>query len=71
MKWKNVHHDAPPGDGDRVLLAVNGVYYLTFFDKARGIFRLQDDPDSYFTPSESTSMYWTEIEEPPHVRDAY
>jgi hypothetical protein len=71
MKWNNVHRDKLPPDGQHTLLAVNGIYYLTFYDGKRGYFRLKDDPESYFTVEEGPSMYWTEIDEPPHVRDDY
>jgi hypothetical protein len=62
MKWKNVHRDRPPGDGQLILLSVNGVYYLTYYDAEKELFRLKEEPDSFFTKDERFSMYWLAFE---------
>jgi hypothetical protein len=65
MKWKNVHKDALPADGQQVLLAVEGIYYCTTYSAERRIFRLKDEPDSFFAVEDNAIYYWVEIDEPP------
>jgi hypothetical protein len=64
LKWKNVHIDRLPLDGQEVLLTVEGVYYMTRYDAAKEVFRLKDEPHSYFSVADKQLMYWLEMGEP-------
>jgi hypothetical protein len=65
MEWKNVHRDSPPGHGQEILLSVDGIYYITQYDSEKNVYRLRDEPLSYFSPADRSSMYWLMIDEPP------
>lgn len=64
MKWKNVHKDELPANGQEVLLAVDGIYYHTRYNSERGTFNLKDDPTSFFSVADREMMHWVEIETP-------
>jgi hypothetical protein len=68
MTWKNVHSDEPPAHGQQVLLAVDGAYYVTHYDAVKNVYRLHEDPDSYFSPADNSVMHWVFIEEPPQEK---
>jgi hypothetical protein len=70
MKWRSVQRDEPPADGQEVLLSAEGVYYCTRFDAAKQIFRLRDQPDSYFAVADNHNYYWVEIDSPPDIMTA-
>lgn len=71
MNWKNAQIDDPPEDGEEVLVSVDGIYYLTRYDASEGVYRLKDALGQYFSPSESTQMYWLELNGPRIARDDY
>jgi hypothetical protein len=62
LKWKNVHRDGLPLDGQQVLLSADGVYHCTTFDAARQIFRLRDEPDSFFAVADNAVYHWVGID---------
>jgi hypothetical protein len=62
LKWKNVHRDDPPQDGQLVILSVNGICYLTEYDSGHGVYRLRDDRQQIFSPADSVIMYWLETD---------
>jgi hypothetical protein len=72
MKWKNAGLDILPADGKKVLISFEGIYYLTIFDEENGSFRLTENLEEHFDITENgVAIYWTEIEDPPHVRFSY
>jgi len=69
MKWKNVHRDLLPADGQEVLLAVNGVYYQTQYSATDKIFLLKGEPETSFGISDKATMHWVEIGDPPTAKN--
>lgn len=63
MKWSNAQKDELPADGQVVLASVNGVYYVTRYEKAYNVFRLRDDPESGFS-ADDYLIYWTPFSDP-------
>lgn len=67
VKWKNVHKDQLPEDGQEVLLESEGVYYCTTYDAAAQVFRLRDAPHSFFAVADRSTYHWIEIDSPKAV----
>ena len=72
MIWKNALRDNPPVHNQEILIAVEGVYYLTQYDGEKNLFVLKEDRKQHFEASElGEPIYWLEIEAPPRVRTEY
>jgi hypothetical protein len=71
MKWKNANLDELPAHEQNVLIAVDGIYYLTIFDANSKVFRLAGDLKSTFEILETQPIYWLPIDVPPQERNAY
>jgi hypothetical protein len=61
MNWKNVHRDQLPEHDEEVLLSMKGVYYLTTFDGNQNVFRLKEEPESFFEITIGVPMYYISI----------
>jgi hypothetical protein len=65
MNWRNAHYDTLPEHKEEVLISVKGIYYLTKYDSRIKVFRLMDDPDTFFgTIEEEEPIYWISIDGP-------
>jgi hypothetical protein len=66
VKWKNVHIDKLPQHDQEVLLSAGGVYYYTMYDADKSVFRLRDEPETFFVVADREVYYWLEIGDPPN-----
>jgi hypothetical protein len=63
MYWKNANLDLPPGHKQLVLVSVDGVYYLTWYDERQKIYRQKENDSGFFSPSEQ-QIDWIEYDIP-------
>jgi hypothetical protein len=64
MNWKNANRDPLPTHEQNVLVAIDGVYYITIFDLNHNVFRLAEDLKSCFGIRDEEPIYWLEIDSP-------
>jgi hypothetical protein len=60
MNWKKAGKDHLPGHYEKVLISVNGIYYIAQFDSSSGAFVVELDEKKYFRYSDH-QIYWTEF----------
>jgi hypothetical protein len=63
MKWFNADRDHLPSHEQEVLISVNGIYYMAYYDSTIKAFRLKEEPSDYFQVG-GHYIYWTSLSDP-------
>jgi hypothetical protein len=71
MKWKNANRDELPKHDQDVLISVDGVYYIAFFDEGVKAFRIRNQMGLIFEIGGTDAIYWMNFESPPQERTGY
>ena len=69
MKWYNAEKDELPSHNEEVLISVNGVYYITVYNRTEDHFYLKEQPDTFFSVGH-VPIYWTQFENPTERSDS-
>ena len=56
--WNNARTDLPPNDKDRVLISVDGIYYMATYEASERMFRVLEGTGQKFLIDEKL-IYWT------------
>jgi hypothetical protein len=64
LNWNNALLDIKPAHEQMVVVSVDGIYYLTWYDANNGLFRLKDQPEAFFSPDKHL-IYWIEFNDHP------
>jgi hypothetical protein len=61
MNWNNTQADGLPGNGEEVLIAVDGVYYIAVLDEISKTFLVTGEQKQNSFKVGDHQIYWTEF----------
>ena len=59
--WNDTGTGSVPSDERRVLISAQGAYYIAVFDRAKALFRVEDELLETVFRTGSQNVYWREL----------